>query len=135
MGEAEAYRVTSIESNTELLISESLEKSPSKDEYKRYERLGRVDHSKVFDTVFHSLAVGGCIGILPEGGSHDRTDLLPLKPGIAIIALGVIEKFDINVPILPVGLNYVETHSSRGRVVVQFGPPIFVNEDMMEVYR
>lgn len=27
------------------------------------------------------------MGIFPEGGSHDRTDLLPLKAGVAVIAL------------------------------------------------
>lgn len=38
-----------------------------------------VDQSKVYDTVFEVLKSNGCIGIFPEGGSHDRPDLLPLK--------------------------------------------------------
>ena len=33
----------------------------------------------MFSAVHAALANGGCIGIFPEGGSHDRTDLLPLK--------------------------------------------------------
>ncbi len=33
----------------------------------------------MFDTVQNELAKGKCLGIFPEGGSHDRTDLLPLK--------------------------------------------------------
>lgn len=39
----------------------------------------KVDQTKVYDAVFDSLNSGGCVGIFPEGGSHDRTELLPLK--------------------------------------------------------
>ena len=38
-----------------------------------------VDQSAVYEAVFEELKRGGCIGIFPEGGSHDRTELLPLK--------------------------------------------------------
>jgi len=33
----------------------------------------------VYENVFERIDEGGCIGIYPEGGSHDRPDLLPLK--------------------------------------------------------
>lgn len=39
----------------------------------------KVDQTKVYDAVFERLDLGGCVGIFPEGGSHDRTELLPLK--------------------------------------------------------
>ena len=39
----------------------------------------KVDQTKVYDAVFERLDGGGCVGIFPEGGSHDRTELLPLK--------------------------------------------------------
>ena len=58
-------------------------------------------------------------GIFPEGGSHDRTDLLPLKVGVALIAYSALEKDGINVPIVPVGLNYFKAHRWRGRAVVE----------------
>ena len=38
-----------------------------------------VDQSAVYSAVFQKLKENGCIGIFPEGGSHDRTELLPLK--------------------------------------------------------
>lgn len=38
-----------------------------------------VDQSAVYSSVFKELRHNGCIGIFPEGGSHDRTELLPLK--------------------------------------------------------
>lgn len=39
----------------------------------------KVDQTQVYDAVFERLRTGGCVGIFPEGGSHDRTELLPLK--------------------------------------------------------
>lgn len=38
-----------------------------------------VDQTDVYNAVFERLRKDGCIGIFPEGGSHDRPDLLPLK--------------------------------------------------------
>lgn len=45
----------------------------------KYKTAPKVDQTEVYDAVFHRLNQGGCIGIFPEGGSHDRTELLPLK--------------------------------------------------------
>lgn len=39
----------------------------------------------LFNSVWKELANGKNIGIFPEGGSHDRVDLLPLKAGFAIM--------------------------------------------------
>ena len=39
----------------------------------------KLDQTEVYDAVHAVLHHGGSIGIFPEGGSHDRTDLLPLK--------------------------------------------------------
>ena len=45
----------------------------------QYKVAPKVDQSLVYDAVFQRLQAGGCVGIFPEGGSHDRTELLPLK--------------------------------------------------------
>ena len=44
-----------------------------------FKMVPKVDQSQVYKSVYDRLANNGCIGIFPEGGSHDRTDLLPLK--------------------------------------------------------
>lgn len=44
-----------------------------------------VDQTQVYDAVFSTLNDGGCVGIFPEGGSHDRPDLLPLKGTVYIL--------------------------------------------------
>lgn len=46
-----------------------------------------VDQTAVYQAVFKRLGAGGCVGIFPEGGSHDRTTLLPLK-GKALLVSG-----------------------------------------------
>ena len=38
-----------------------------------------VDQTHVYNAVYNSLDSGGCVGIFPEGGSHDRPEMLPLK--------------------------------------------------------
>lgn len=102
-----------------------------------------IDNHIVFDNVFKHLNDGKVLGIFPEGGSHDRPDLLPLKPGVAIMALGAIASKlnegvspeDITpVNIIPVGLNYFHPHKFRSRVVIDFGKPIVVDPTMARAY-
>lgn len=100
-----------------------------------YDILAHVDQSDMFSKVHAALATGQCLGIFPEGGSHDRTDLLPLKVGIAAIAFGVLDKYDVNVPIVPVGLTYFRGHRFRGRVVIEFGAPIRIDEALFNAYK
>jgi glycerol-3-phosphate O-acyltransferase / dihydroxyacetone phosphate acyltransferase len=45
----------------------------------------KVDQSWVYEKVFERIEEGGCIGIYPEGGSHDRPDLLPLKGACVLL--------------------------------------------------
>ncbi|KAK6441435.1 Glycerol-3-phosphate/dihydroxyacetone phosphate acyltransferase [Oleoguttula sp. CCFEE 5521] len=95
-----------------------------------------IDQGAVYDAVFQRLHEGGCIGIFPEGGSHDRTELLPLKPGLAIMALGALEKDpDCGVTIVPVGMNYFHAHKFRSRCVIEFGPPIPIAPELVGQYR
>lgn len=45
----------------------------------KFKTAPKVDQTMVYNAVFDRLHSGGCVGIFPEGGSHDRTELLPLK--------------------------------------------------------
>lgn len=96
-----------------------------------------IDNRKVFQHVFAHLNEGGALGIFPEGGLHDRPNLLPLKPGVAIMALGAAaQSTDLNqvVSIVPVGLNYFHAHRFRSRVVIEYGKPIAVTKNDGELY-
>jgi len=134
------YRVQEVISDTEGILSEDTgETSPltesCQDTWVTYEVLEYVDQSNVFSAAHEALRDGRCIGIFPEGGSHDNTDLLPLKPGITTIAFGTLDKFDLNVPIVPVGLTYFRGHRFRGRAVVEFGQPIHIDKNLHQVYK
>ncbi|RAO65738.1 uncharacterized protein BHQ10_001750 [Talaromyces amestolkiae] len=95
-----------------------------------------VDQSAVYKAVFGRLSHGGCIGIFPEGGSHDRPELLPLKAGVAIMALGSLaENPDSGLKIVPCGMNYFHAHKFRSRAVVEFGSPIEVPRELVEKYK
>ncbi|KAG0672896.1 Glycerol-3-phosphate/dihydroxyacetone phosphate acyltransferase [Kluyveromyces marxianus] len=96
----------------------------------------KVNQSRVYHNVFEHLAHDQCIGIFPEGGSHDRTDLLPLKAGVAIMALGCMDLHpDVNVKIVPCGMNYFHPHKFRSRAVVEFGHPIEISKELVAKYR
>jgi glycerol-3-phosphate O-acyltransferase/dihydroxyacetone phosphate acyltransferase len=95
----------------------------------------RIDQSVVYEKVLDRLAQGGSVGIFPEGGSHDRTDLLPLKVGVALIAYMALERDGLNVPIVPVGLNYFSAHRWRGRAVVEYGQPILLNPSTLAQFK
>lgn len=102
----------------------------------RYKTAPKVDQTQVYDAVFDRLSAGGAVGIFPEGGSHDRTELLPLKAGVAIMALGALAANpDSGLKIVPCGMNYFHAHKFRSRAVVEFGNPVEVPKELVELYK
>ena len=102
----------------------------------KYKLAPHIDQTKVYEAVFARLLNNGCVGIFPEGGSHDRTELLPLKAGVAIMALGTLaENPDCGLKIVPVGMNYFHAHKFRSRAVVEFGAPFEIPRHLVELYR
>ncbi|KAI4852043.1 hypothetical protein E4T44_01753 [Aureobasidium sp. EXF-8845] len=102
----------------------------------KFEVAPHVDQGEVYSSVFKKLHEGGCIGIFPEGGSHDRTELLPLKAGVAIMALGALaEDPNCGVKIVPCGMNYFHAHKFRSRAVVEFGSPVEIPNELVEMYK
>ncbi|CEH17773.1 GLYCEROL-3-PHOSPHATE O-ACYLTRANSFERASE 1 [Ceraceosorus bombacis] len=97
-----------------------------------YKCLPYVDQTQMYSSVYERLADGGSLGIFPEGGSHDRTDLLPLKAGVVIMALGAMAANPgLKVRIVPVGLSYFHPHKFRSRAVVEFGTPLDVPRELV----
>ncbi|PPR03776.1 hypothetical protein CVT24_007494 [Panaeolus cyanescens] len=101
-----------------------------------YKKLPFVDQQDMYRHVYDCLTKGGSIGIFPEGGSHDRTDLLPLKAGVSIMALGAMANDpNIRVKIVPVGLSYFHAHRFRSRAVVEFGSALDVPSEYIEMFK
>lgn len=101
-----------------------------------FKRLLFVDQQEMYGYVYRCLKKGGSIGIFPEGGSHDRTDLLPLKAGVSIMALGAMaDDPNVRVKIVPVGLSYFHAHRFRSRAVVEFGNALDVPPEYVEMFK
>jgi glycerol-3-phosphate O-acyltransferase / dihydroxyacetone phosphate acyltransferase len=72
------------------------------------------------------LAQGGAIAIFPEGVSHERDFVLPLKTGCARIVLEAESQhgFELGTRILPVGIAFSNRESFRSDALVTFGVPV-----------
>lgn len=132
--------VASVENDTSLTLKREFKglkalEFLTKEEGTVYKIAPKVDQSAVYNEVFTRLNEGGCIGIFPEGGSHDRTELLPLKAGVAIMALGALNKNpDCDLKIVPCGMNYFHAHRFRSRAVLEFGNPLEVPPELVSMY-
>lgn len=101
-----------------------------------FKRLPFVNQQEMYRHVYQRLTEGSCIGIFPEGGSHDRTDLLPLKAGVSMMALGAMANDpNVKVKIVPVGLSYFHAHRFRSRAVVEFGAAMDVPAEFVEMFK
>ncbi|OGQ13015.1 MAG: hypothetical protein A2138_23970 [Deltaproteobacteria bacterium RBG_16_71_12] len=94
----------------------------------------RVDNSAAFHALLAVLERGGAFGIFPEGVSHTRPELAPLKTGAARLALEAAAQ-GIAVRIVPVGLHYRRRDRMRSRVLVQYGAPLAVDEEQLASWR
>lgn len=136
-----ASEIVNIISDDELLIKKEFKLNNEKvammlAEGTSFKVAPKVDRGDVYRLVFEHLHCGRCLGIFPEGGSHDRTDLLPLKPGVAVMALGAMTQYpNCNVKIVPCGMNYFNAHKFRSRAVVEFGHPIEIPKELIEKYQ
>lgn len=101
-----------------------------------YKVLPHVDQEDTYGAVYERLNNGGCIGVFPEGGSHDRTDFLPLKAGFSIMALGAMAANPgLQVQLVPVGLSYFHPHKFRSRAVIEFGAPIVADQSLVDMFK
>jgi 1-acyl-sn-glycerol-3-phosphate acyltransferase len=93
-------------------------------------------NSEVFKACYKKLGKKGVIMIFPEGTSEMERRLRKIKTGAARIALGAEKEhdFNLNLKIVPVGLNYTKSSRFRSEAFVNFGKPIDVSE-YFESYR
>lgn len=79
------------------------------------------------------LARGGTIGICPEGISHDKPGLQPIKTGAARISLAAVSTGEVrDLKIVPAGLYYTSKTRFRSDALLYFGNPISVNPTTLE---
>lgn len=77
-----------------------------------YRTIPYLDRAGMYSGVADRLMSGGAVGVFPEGGSHDRTEMLPMAPGAALMAFETLVKSpNTKVRIVPCGLYYF--HSDK----------------------
>ncbi|CAO0795483.1 unnamed protein product [Mucor circinelloides] len=133
-----SFVVTEVVSDTELKLKTEL--TPEAIEHvshsAAYKIIPHIDQGVLYEKVHERLNQNESIVIFPEGGSHDRSEMLPLKAGFAIMALSAMaENKDLKIKIVPVGLNYFHPHRFRSRAVVSYGVPITIEPELVEDYK
>lgn len=138
VGQAE---VVEIISDTEIIIKKEFKELKAlelltQSEGTNYKCVPHIEQEAVYTSVYDQLNNNRCITIFPEGGSHDRAEMLPLKAGVTLMALGAMAKYPgLDVKIVPCGLNYFHPHRFRSRAVIEFGNPITISQNLVEQYK
>jgi len=87
-------------------------------------------NQETFAVARELLKTGGAIAIFPEGISHDKPQLQPLKTGAARIALGAVSSgknpSSLDLQIVPDGLHYTNKTTFRSEALLHFGEPFAV---------
>lgn len=82
-------------------------------------------NNETFTVARELLKKGGAIAIFPEGISHDKPQLQPLKTGAARIALGAVssgkDPSSLALRVVPVGLFYTEKTTFRSEALLHIG--------------
>ena len=80
----------------------------------------------IFETTKEILSKGGVVGIFPEGSHSLLYKLRPLKKGIARMAFMTEEAgdFNLNVQVVPIGIQYESHFFTKSRTLVSCGKPI-----------
>ena len=79
----------------------------------------------IFEQCFEFLKDKKAIQIFAEGEHHNFRSLLPLKKGFARIILGTLQKYpELDIKIIPVGINYDSHLNFPSSVSIYYGKPI-----------
>jgi 1-acyl-sn-glycerol-3-phosphate acyltransferase len=82
------------------------------------------DNTAAFSECYAALVKRDTVAIFPEGTTHDRPHLDPIKTGAARIALGARSAGATDIAIVPVGLTFPDKVALRTSALVQFGEAI-----------
>lgn len=85
---------------------------------------GATRNDDAFAECHRALAANDVVAIFPEGTTHDRPRIDPIKTGAARIALGARAAGAERLAIVPVGLTFPDKVALRSSALVQFGLPI-----------
>ena len=86
------------------------------------------ENKKTFDICEKLFLKNGAIVIFPEGNHGGQRRLRPLSKGFTRLAFETLQKnADLQISIIPVGLNYTDPQAFRSSISVLFGKAISAN--------
>lgn len=89
---------------------------------------------KTFSVCSEALAEGKTIMILAEGCAENEKRLRPIQKGTGRLALSTLMQYeDLELTVVPVGVNYSDPLRWRSEVMINFGDPIPV-KDYLPLY-
>lgn len=97
------YRILQIQDDTHVQIKSHDYTYEGSDSYRI---IPKLSHEETYKQVWKGLSDGRCVAVFPEGDTHDKLELLPLKIGICIDALGAMEKYGKPVTLVPCGFSF-----------------------------
>jgi len=82
-------------------------------------------NNQIFDTCYDILNNKGAVLMYVEGSHNYRRKVRPFKKGFARIVFGAMDKYnDMEIDIIPVGMNYTRVDAYAAKVCVNYGKPI-----------
>jgi len=86
-------------------------------------------NNKIFDKCFNLLNDKKSIVIFPEGDHHLNRSVRKLSKGFTRIIFGALNKYkDLNIYIVPVGINYDKHINYPHSISLYYGKPILANQ-------
>ena len=132
--------VSQINSDTSITIKENqqvfdiFEKEEEKEHSFYY--IPKMDNSRMFKEAYQILKDNKAVCIFPEGTSHDRTNFIKLKAGVALMALGAMAHHDTQeIKIISAGLTYFRRDEFRSEVILEFGTPFTIPKEWGELFK
>jgi hypothetical protein len=89
-----------------------------------------VDNEDALAACRAALRANGVLVMFPEGKTHARLRVEPIRTGVARVALEADREGVTDLQIVPVGLNYLVRHAFRSDVHVGVGAPITIGEGL-----
>ncbi len=89
---------------------------------------GAEGNDQAFAEVHRALAKADVVAIFPEGTTHDRPRIDPLRSGAARMALGARAAGVEELVVVPVGLTFPDKIALRSSALVLFGDPIILDD-------
>ncbi len=83
-----------------------------------------------FESAYELFEDGKCLVLFPEGISVATRALFKIKTGAARIALNaeIKNNFELNLKIIPIGINYSDPSRFKSEVYIQYGDPISLSD-------